>query len=188
MIFKNQISITADSGVGSTTTSRKFIEHVGISPWRWVNAGAIMRELAKERGMTIDEFNAYSLSHPEEKVDELCDNMIRHFAEHDYVVFEGRLVHYFAPSAFHVLLVCPPEVRAVRRAKDFPGITEKEIFKKIKVRDSINKERYSKIYGRDVLWEESKFDLVLDTNEFTPDEIVRKIIETHKEWISGISG
>ncbi len=185
MTFKNQISITADSGVGSTTTSRKFIEHMGISPWRWVNAGAIMRELAKERGMTIDEFNAYSLSHPEEKVDDLCDGMIRHFAEQDYAVFEGRLVHHFAPKAFHVLLVCPPEIRAKRRAKDFPEMTEKEIFEKIKLRDSINRERYQRIYGPDVLWDESRFDLVLDTHEFTPDEVVAKIIETHKEWLRG---
>ena len=53
MQFKNQISITADSGVGSTTTSKVLHGHLGLSPWRWVNAGAIMRVFAKEKGMSV---------------------------------------------------------------------------------------------------------------------------------------
>jgi len=71
MYFKNHLSITADSAVGSTTTAKKLHEILGYAPWRWVNAGAIMRIFAKELGITIDEFAVYTSNHPEEKYDEL---------------------------------------------------------------------------------------------------------------------
>jgi cytidylate kinase len=185
MAIRNQISITADSGVGSTTTAKRLHQHLGISPWRWVNAGAIMRIFARELGMTIEEFAVYNSSHLEEKFDERCDDMIKKFGEHDYVIFEGRLVHHFAPDAFHVRLVCDPHVRAERRAKDVPGITVDEVFQKIINRDKMNRERYEKIYGAKVLWSDNRFDLVLDTGVLSPDEIAMKIIESHKKWMRG---
>lgn len=184
MAYKNQISITADSGVGSTTTSKHLHSLLGVSPWRWVNAGAIMRTFANEKGMTIEEFGRYSLEHPEENIDKKCDDMIKHFAEQDYVIFEGRLVHFFAPGAFHVKLVCDPNIRAKRRAKDFPGLSREELLEKIKERDKINTERYKKVYGEDVIWDESRFDLVLDTSIMPPEEIAKKILEKHEEWLS----
>jgi cytidylate kinase len=183
MLFKHQISITADSGVGSTTTSKVLHNYLGLSPWRWVNAGAIQRLFAEERGMTIEEHNQQSLKNIDEQYDEKCDGMVKYFAEQDYVLFEGRLVHHFAPEAYHVLLVCDPETRAMRRTKDFPGSTEEEILNKIRDRDEVNNKRYILKYGPDVLWSQDKFDLVLDTVQFSPDEICQKIIEGHKKWL-----
>ncbi len=183
--FRNQISITADSGVGSTTTAKRLHVHLGISPWRWVNAGAIMRIFASEKGMSIDDFGTYISAHPEEKYDEQCDEMIRKFGEHDYVIFEGRLVHHFAPQAFHVRLVCDTRVRAERRTQDIPGATVDEVFEKIIVRDAMNRARYEKLYGTDVLWNDDKFNLVLDTGVLSPDDIARRIIDSHKRWVAG---
>jgi cytidylate kinase len=183
MAFLNQISITADSGVGSTTTAKRLHTYLGISPWRWVNAGAIMRIFASGLGISIEEFAQYNAEHLEEKFDERCDEMIRTFGEHDYVIFEGRLVHHFAPGAYHVRLVCDPYIRATRRAGDTPGATVDEVYNKIIERDTMNRERYTKVYGPEVIWPDEKFDLVLDTGVFSPDEIAVKIIEGHKEWV-----
>jgi len=181
MAFTHHISITADSGVGSTTTAKKLHQILGYAPWRWVNAGAIMRIFATERGMTIEEFAAYMNDHTDEKYDERCDQMIKHFGEHDYVIFEGRLVHYFAPNAFHVRLICDPHIRAERRAQDH-GATVQEIYEKITERDRRNTERYLKVYGPDAVWPDEKFDLVLDTGILSPDDIAEKILLGHAEW------
>jgi cytidylate kinase len=186
MAFQNHISITADSGVGSTTTAKKLHQILGYTPWRWVNAGAIMRIFAKERGMTIEEFAAYMNEHTEEKYDERCDRMIEHFGEHDYVIFEGRLVHFFAPQAFHVRLVCDPRVRAERRAKD-AGLSVQDMYEKIVERDRRNAERYLQVYGSDCLWPDEKFDLVLDTGVLSPDTIAERILSGHAEWAKGRS-
>jgi cytidylate kinase len=169
--------------VGSTTTARNLLTYLGLSPWRWVNAGAIMRIFAAELNLSIEEFAGYLQNHPEEKYDERCDEMIRKFGEHDYVIFEGRLVHHFAPNAFHVRLVCDPHIRAERRAKDMPEFSVEEVYKRIVDRDEANRERYKKLYGEDVIWETDQFDLVLDTGKFTPDEIAKSIVEEHKKWI-----
>ena len=185
MVFRNHISITADSGVGSTTTAKRLHAVLGYAPWRWVNAGAIMRIFAKELGMSIEDFAVYNSAHLEEKFDERCDDMIKHFGEQDYVIFEGRLVHYFAPHAFHVRLICDPHIRAERRSKDMHMFTKEEVYQKIMERDRQNTERYTKVYGKDVLWPDDKFDLVLDTGLLTPDIIAQKILEGHTEWLKG---
>lgn len=138
-----------------------------------------MRVFASEAGMNIEEFAKYSASNPEEK----CDGMITYFGEQDYVIFEGRLVHHFAPHAFHVLLVCSPLLRASRRTKDFPEVPANEMLNMIAERDRLNTERYVKIYGEEVLWPKEKFDLVLDTGEFPPEKICKKIIDNHKDWL-----
>jgi cytidylate kinase len=182
--YSNQISITADSGVGSTTTAKCLHTLLGISPWRWVNAGAIMRIFAKEVGLTIEEFAEYIPKHLDEKYDDKCDDMIRHFGEQDYVIFEGRLVHHFAPGAFHVRLVCDPHIRATRRASDGTHGTVDEAYQKIVDRDEMNRQRYEKLYGSEVLWSDDTFDLVLDTGVLTPDDIAHKIVEGHKEWVT----
>ncbi len=184
MVFKNQISITADSGVGSTTTAKKLHNLLGISPWRWVNAGAIMRIFAKEKKLSIEDFALYVSEHPEEKYDDRCDTMIRDFGEHDYVIFEGRLVHYFAPHAFHVRLVCDPHIRAERRAGD-QGVTKEEIYKKIVDRDAMNTVRYTHVYGSEVIWPDEKFDVVLDTAVDDPQTIAEKIVKGHGMWLMG---
>lgn len=183
MAFTNHISITADSGVGSTTTAKKLHQILGYAPWRWVNAGAIMRIFAKERGMTIEEFAVYMNDHIDEHYDERCDQMITQFGEHDYVIFEGRLVHYFAPHAFHVRLICDPKIRAERRAKDHPGTTPEEIHKKIVDRDKHNTERYLQVYGPEAIWSDNQFDLVLDTGILPPEDIAECILVEHAEWV-----
>ncbi len=183
MAFTHQISLTADSGVGSTTTAKVLHSMLGVSPWRWVNAGAIMRTFAAELGLSIEEFGIYNSAHPEKEHDKECDGMVRLFGEQDYVIFEGRLVHHFAPQAFHVRLVCDPEVRAQRRAKDFPNMTVEEVLRKIEERDFVNTTRYTDRYSKEVIWADSQFDLVLDTGLHTPEVIAEKILEGHKEWV-----
>lgn len=182
MAHIHHISITANSGVGSTTTSKKLHSILGYTPWRWVNAGGIMRMFAEERGMSIEEFSKYMLEHPEEGLDKICDDMISKFAEHDYALFEGRIVHHFTPQAFHVRLVCDPHIRAERRAESM-GLTVPEMYKRILERDKINDDRYVQVYGREVLWDDDKFDLVLDTGKYNPDEISEMIITKYKEWL-----
>ncbi len=188
MVFRNQISITADSGVGSTTTAKQLHLLLGISPWRWVNAGAIMRIFAHQLGLSIEEFAEYNSAHLEEKYDEQCDTMIQHFGEQDYVIFEGRLVHYFAPHAFHVKLICNPSIRAVRRAKDMPELKMEQILEKIVSRDAMNVKRYRKLYGDEVVWGDHAFNLVLDTGVLAPQQIAEKIIDGHIHWLAGEAG
>jgi cytidylate kinase len=49
-------------------------------------------------------------------------------------------------------------------------------------RYSLENERYFKLYG--VRKEdESNYDLVLNTTNYTPEEVANKIIEEYKKWI-----
>ena len=52
-------------------------------------------------------------------------------------------------------------------------------------RDADDESRYRALYGDDVIWDATKFDLVVDTgNEAnTPDQVAAIIVDAHGKWV-----
>lgn len=125
--LRNQLSITSLSGVGSSTLLDGLKKHFEKLPYRYVSGGAITRAQAAELGMNIERFVEYKVDHPE--YDLKCDEMIAHFAKHDYMIGESRLAHYDMPAAYHVLGTCELSERAKRRQshKDYAHLSPSEI-------------------------------------------------------------
>lgn len=154
-------------------------------PWRFVSAGDIMRQAAKRHSITIEHLAKLCREDPAQMPeDERCDRMIEDFGRQNYVVAEGRLVHVFVPSAFHVLLTCPLEVRAERRHTDSrdTGLDLEEVTRLIRVRDEDDRARYEKMYPG-CLWPSESFNLVIDTRECAPEQVVRAIEIGHTGWV-----
>lgn len=181
MSFSNSITLTSETAVGSSTSIDALRAHFGPLRWRYVSAGSIMRMFAERLGMTIDQFAAHNKAHPEEGWDAECDRAVAVFGRQNFTVIEGRLPHVFVPRAFHVKLVCDPEIRAARRAKDRAGQSVESVIAEIIARDRNDNERYEKIYPG-CLWPLEDFDLVVDTGASFPKEVVTKIAAAHSEW------
>ncbi len=116
MRFRNQISITGKSGVGTSTLVTELRNHFIDPRWRWVSAGEIFRRRGAEFGFPdINAFAAFNRLHPEAGHDKWCDEQIAEAAKSDGVVGEGRIVQHFMPWAFHVLVICGTKVCAERR-------------------------------------------------------------------------
>lgn len=181
--FPRQIIITAQTGVGSSTTVKYLLERLG-SDWQFRSGGVIMRSLAAMQGMTIEEFAEFNMNHPEAQIDRACDNEMARFGLQDGTLLEGRLPHVFAPQGFHVLLTCPVEVRARRRHRQtgFEHLSLEEIRALIVRRDEADNTRYSELYPG-CLWLADDFDLVVGTDEALPEEVVELIISGHQEWV-----
>ena len=187
IFFSASIAITANTGVGKSTTLRNLRQR--FSPiMRFVSGGDLMRLRAEQFGFpNIESFANYNKLHPEDGHDQWLDSQLAFFGSQNFTVIESRLAHLVAPHAFTVKLTCPTDVRAERRLKDRPNSTfavEKQL---IVDRDADDAHRYSKLYP-DCMWADDQFDLVIDTSVRSIDEVVEDIVDGHHAWVEDKQG
>jgi len=120
----------------------------------------VFRQIAKERGMTLDEFSKYAELHP--STDRMIDRRTADAAKEGNVLIDGRLAGWMAKKAdVKILLTAPLEVRAKRIARR-EGRRYREVLKETMIRERSEAKRFKKFYGIDVK-DYSIFDLVLNT-------------------------
>lgn len=179
------ITITSETGVGSSTLLKTLREYYGDS-WNYASGGSVMREKAAGLGMSIEEFAEYNREHPEKGYDLECDKMLAAFGRQNYTVIESRMAHMLVPHAFHVRLVCHVHERARRRARDEPEIPELEIRERIVKRDHDDSTRLEALYPG-CLWEDRDFNLVIDTEQHTPPQVLQFIVEARASWAKRVN-
>lgn len=180
--LSHSITITSQTAVGKTTTIEELRKILVNPEWKFISAGAIMREFARKNKMTIEELTRYARENPLEQWDKRCDDIIRNEGRHNFRVHEGRRVHAHCPHSFHVLLLCPVEIRVQRRRrqKGYEHLSVEQIRQLIVKRDN-DDERLDLIYPGSN-WPREDFDLTLNTNRADPQEIAERIVTGHQEW------
>ena len=174
------IAISGPPGTGTTTIAKSLAKKLNM---KYANAGMIFRELAREYGMSLMEFQDYALKHPE--IDEEIDRRSIELLKAGGYVVEGRLAAHMAVRAnisetLKVYLKASEEARAKRVAKR-EGIPIEEALKHVKERAKKERDRYLRIYGLDVD-DISIYDLVIDTTYLDPETIVEIIITFWNGW------
>jgi len=143
---------------GKTTLAKKLAEKFKL---KHISAGLIMREMAKKRGISLQEFSKYAESNPE--IDLEIDKKQREFASGNCVV-DGRLSAHFLDSDLKVWLDAPLDIRAERlseRDKKPGGDAKKSIIE----REDSERKRYMEIYGIN-LEDMSIYDIIINTAKF----------------------
>jgi predicted cytidylate kinase len=174
-----RITISGPPGSGKTTACKKLAERLNMDSMVF---GEFFRQLAKEQGMTLAEFSALAEKDP--AIDEMVDRTILESAKKNKdIIIESRLSgHMMARNnipAFKVYLGASPEVR-IRRV----GIREGDCFEEVCLRtierQSSEAKRYMMYYNIDID-DKSVYDLVLNTDEMDPDQVVDRIIKGLEE-------
>ena len=134
-----------------------------------------MRETAKEYGMDIYEFGRYLQDNLD--IDRALDQKIALYGrEHTSFVFESRLAWYWIPDAFHIVLRASEDIRMARIAQR-ENMTLEQAREMTLEREATNLSRYTLLYPEIVFPpKDTQFDLVIDTDDKTPDEIVTEIL------------
>ena len=168
------ITIGGGPGSGTTTIAQILEKRLGIT---YIYTGDLFRKKAKDIGMTLTEFGDYVFTHPE--IDRELDRSQEEMAEGGNVILEGRLSGWIVNSkgipALKVWLTASPEVRA-QRVSDREGKDVEIIRKENEAREKQERERYLEIYRFDIDDMEI-YDLVIETDDLTPDEITDKICQ-----------
>lgn len=167
------ITISGLPGTGKTTVAKLLEKRLGL---RYVYSGQIFRDMAKEQGMSLEEFGTYCETHRE--IDEELDRHQLEFLRKGNVILEGRISGWLAYqndiSAVKVLLQADISVRAGRIVKREQGdleLRKKEILK----REKSEATRYKKYYGIDIS-DTSIYDVIIVVDEKTPEEITEIIV------------
>lgn len=179
------ITIGGHVGAGKTTLASQLAKALGYEE---LYMGGLFREIAAERGMTIEEFYADLKNDPklEQSVDERQAKLMR---EKDNLVVQGRVAWFFAKGSLvtvlNVFLSVDPGVGAERSAQrpENAGRTIAEIRRANTARTSVEVERYRNLYRIDNVLDPVHYDYVLDTSHLTEEEVLAKIIEKTKEKI-----
>ncbi len=172
------ITISGLPGAGTTTIARLLEKAIGL---KYVYSGDIFRNMAKKYNMSLEEFGYYCEKHRD--ADEQLDKYQLEILQKGNVIVEGRVAGWLAyrnqiPST-KILLEADLETRAGRIVKREKGLIEKRK-KEILKREKSEATRYKNYYDIN-LNDTSIYDLVIDTSDKKPDEIVDIIIKKIKK-------
>ncbi len=161
------VAISGLHGAGKTTAARAIAKKFKL---HYICAGTVFRQLARERGMTLDEFSRYAERHP--KIDRAIDRRTAEAAKEDNVLIDARLAGWMAKRAdLKILLTAPLEVR-VRRIARRERRSYRSVLRETVERERSEARRFRRFYGIDVN-DRSPFDLVLNTERLSPREMAR---------------
>lgn len=170
-----RITISGPPGSGKTTACTKLSETLGLEA---VVFGRIFRELAAEKHLTLSQLGAIAEQDP--SIDNMIDDRILQMARtHNDLILESRLSAYMLVrngiDAFKVHIDASPEIRIER-----VGLREGESLEEATAatidRQRSEAKRYMQWYNIDIN-DLSVYDLVLNTDHMTPDEVLEKILE-----------
>lgn len=167
-----KITISGPPGSGKTTVAKILSEKLKI---KLISAGEVFRQLAFEKGMSLEDFSKFAESNPE--IDILIDRIQKEMAEKEKdAIVEGRLSGWMIKDAdLKVYIFADAEVRynriAQREGKDISTVK-----RETKIREEIEKRRYQKFYSID-LEDWRIYDLIINSNKISAEKIA-EIIST----------
>ncbi len=166
-------------GAGKTTVAQELARRRGGEV---VSAGDLFRQWAEEKGMGLEAFGRLAEEDHaiDRRLDEAVLKRVTDLAAREVpLVVEGRLPAHLlrkeGQPLFAVWLEAPRSVRAARIARR-DEVTDGVALREVKTREGSETRRYATIYGID-LADLRVFDLVLDSSELTPEELVDAILE-----------
>lgn len=173
------IAVSGLHGAGTTTVARALSEAFNL---RYISAGMIFRQLAKERGLSLTAFSKLAEDNP--KIDQEIDGRTQQEAEKGNVVIDayiaGWVARRYADLAFY--LQAPLEVRALRIANR-ENRNYEEILKETSIREESEHRRFYEFYGIDVT-DLRLFDVILNTEIFTAVSTIELCITAVKAYIA----
>lgn len=168
------ITISGLPGSGKTTVARLVAKELGLEH---VYAGDIFRRQAAAAGVSLEEYTRRAEG--DHSIDRALDDQMRRRAAAGDAVLEGRLAAFMAEEvsvpALRVYLDASEDVRAARIAGREGGEAATRL-REIQAREASDARRYREIYGFDY-HDRGRYDLVLDTDGQTPEELARRIVE-----------
>jgi cytidylate kinase len=169
------ITISGKAGSGKSSVAKEISKRLNLKHY---SVGDVMREMAKEKGVSLLELNKQAEKDP--RIDkELDDRLIKLGKTEDNFVIDGRLTAFFIPHAqFRVFLDADENTRAERilnaQRKDEKHASLKETMANIEKRETSEKKRYKEYY--DVDYSDPKlYTSIIDTKPLGLLEVVDRI-------------
>ena len=162
------IAIGGLHGTGKSSVSDRISKEFSL---KRVSAGVIFRRLAKERGMTLEEFSR--IAEGDEEIDRLLDDTLKDEAKNGNVILDGQLAAWMAGdfADLKILLTAPLEMR-IKRIAERDGTDYEYARRETVTREGSEKARYKEYYGVDIS-DQSIYDLIINTEKYDLNGVVQ---------------
>ncbi|MFH1786379.1 MAG: (d)CMP kinase [archaeon] len=165
-----RIALSGPPGSGKTTVGEIIAKRLSL---KFIPASQIFREMAKEQGMPIEQFNKFCET--DKAFDKKMDASQKKYMLQDNVVIDSRLsAHFITNADFKVHIRADLKERA-RRVAGRDKMPPAEAEKKITAREASERARYTEYYGIDIT-DLSIYDIVLNSTKWTADEVADIIV------------
>jgi len=170
-----KITISGLPGSGKTTVTKLLAKKLKLKHY---SIGNLMRKIAKKKN--INELELNKIAEKQKDIDKKLDDFQKKLANKDNFVLDSRIGFYFIPDSIKIFLKVNLKQGAKRifkdKRKEESYKTIKQTLKAIKRRMKSETIRYKKHYGIKNFRSKKNYDLVIDTTNLKPDEVVNKII------------
>ena len=181
------ITISGSPGSGKSTIAKLLVSKLG---YERVYAGGIMRDTARERGFSLEEFMEYLSSDAvlEKEIDyKVRDRAYALERDGKNVVVEGRVQYHLIPDSVKIYIKVVPKEGARRILKDLHDKqasadrnqtivdTIEDMVRLNNLREETDALRYQSLYAIDHRVE-SQYDLVIDTTKLSAEKAAEKVL------------
>mgnify|MGYP006318758363 FL=1 len=186
---KRIITLGGLPGSGKSTVKRMIAEKLGYT---MLSTGDFVRDMAHARNLTLEEFNDLII-HDKTLDEEIDSRLTKIEGDGDRYVVDSHLAFHFIPSGFAVLLTVSLETSAERIFNDSSSpsrIKSGDIMKTLdearertarRIKNHVD--RYKLHYGVDPYQPEA-YDFVINTEQYDPEEVARRVVEAYKAWLA----
>jgi len=170
------VTIGGPHGTGKSTYAKMIARQFKL---RYVSAGQLFRDLAKEKGVSLEELSKQAASSPE--IDRMIDERSTVEAQKGDAVIEGQLAAWVAKDLAQVrIYLKAPDEERVTRIANRDRLNHEAARQQTLERERIQRERYQRYYGINID-DLSLYNIVIDTGsrsvESTCTELMSRIHE-----------
>ncbi len=165
------IVISGPPGSGKSTVARALSETTGLPV---LSAGAIFREMARRRGLSVVELNEIALRDPQ--IDLEIDRSIIESTRKGNLIVESHLAAWLLEEADLKVYLTAPFYERVKRIAARDGISMERARLEVMKREELQWRRFKSLYGIDIT-DLSVFDLLFNTGKAPLDAIVQTILK-----------
>jgi len=155
----------------------------------FISAGNIFRQIAKERGHTLEEFSILAKDLP--NIDLEIDERTKKYGQVNNTVIDAQLAAYFTPknnnsvypSIIKICITASPETRW-RRISKRDGISFEDAKHETNIREEMEAERFKSLYQITVD-DLSVYDIVIQSDNLAKEfvyDLVKQIIVFSRDY------
>ena len=185
MIKKHIITIAGKPGSGKSSTAREVAKLLG---YKHFSAGKLVRQIASENNITLEELNKQALENPE--MDKKVDRYLKQLGTKEDLVIDSRLGFHWIPNSFKVYLELDSDIAIARIYRDIEKNertgehTEsiEDVWDRVRERTLNERTRFKRLYFLDP-FKSTHYDLVIHTERNNPMTVALWIHDRYQSWL-----
>ncbi|MBT3324536.1 AAA family ATPase [archaeon] len=168
-----KITLCGRIGSGKSVIAKALAKDLNLKHY---STGDLMREIAKEKGYTIEDF----MKIRSDDIDHQVDSRTKKIGEEeDNFIFDSKLAFNFIEDAIKIFLDVTYEEAAKRifenqRNSEAPASSPEELAIRNKERWEVDRKKYQKLYSVDID-DKKNYDVYIKTTGKPLDEVIQEV-------------